>query len=76
MRSEVAVALKKSRVFWISSSTLSVTASMTGRTSSALIPSTTCPSLANSGAGERYAELVLNGLGIAVAAHGNVAGEQ
>ena len=46
MRSEAAVALKKSNVFWISSSTFSVIACSTGCTSSNVTPSTGWPFLA------------------------------
>src|SRR5436190_3125896 len=43
MRSDDAVALKKSNVFWISRRTFSVIACSTGLTSSKVAPSTVCP---------------------------------
>jgi hypothetical protein len=48
IRSDEAVALKKSNVFWISSSTFSLTARSTGRASSNVTPSTATPRFSSS----------------------------
>ncbi len=76
MRSEAAVALKKSKVFWISSSTFSVIACSTGRTSSNATPSTGSPFFSLLGALERQVQLLLHRFGVGVAADRDVAREE
>ena len=75
MRSDAAVALKKSNVFWISSITFSVTARSTGRASSKVTPSTGIAALQLVGQLERQVQLLLQRLGVGVAADRDVAGE-
>jgi hypothetical protein len=75
MRSESAVALKKSNVFWISSMTFSLTARSTARTSAAATPSIRVPLLQAVGLFEGQVQLLLQGFRIRVAADGEIARE-
>ena len=75
MRSDAAVALKKSNVFWISSSTFSVIACSTGCTSSNVDAVDRLALLQALGALERQVQLFLHRLGVGVAADRDVARE-
>ncbi len=75
MWSCAAVALKKSKVFSTSSSTLSLIARSTGRASSKVAPCTSWPFLSCSAASYGKIQFLLHGFGIRVAASRDVARE-